>query len=462
MYSVLEALRIKMITAMSVVDSFAQRLYFHLVETFPADRKYGNTELASLPYAVGHYLSRRLESYSRREFDDSKLKTSPWFASDVPEVDRALEVLKLALGQHAHYPENVWDDELKAASDSISRFAVAPVRTLSSRLSHASFADASDEALINEVRNFSAYPLFLSETEAWITEGKIRSWSVDYPRLIREEIGEWAKHNSPQDWTVLVRPIYSLADEMGDDEVSIELIGILFEDLDLGSYFQRIDAYAKRNGRKKISGDEYVRALSSEITEVEVQEEFAFPDVASENQPVPTIDPVPETVSPDVSPDRLAAEDREPATPEPIWKKFQDKLNAPLTSVPAQAPRTSEYSTEVQPSDVGEQINNPLWERFRGESQTSVSTSGNVQAITVNDDYILGNLETQTRERFVAELFGGRENEFKSVVQKLNEVKTWNEASQIIADEIFRKNRVNIYSETAVDFTNIVEKRLRK
>jgi hypothetical protein len=48
------------------------------------------------------------------------------------------------------------------------------------------------------------------------------------------------------------------------------------------------------------------------------------------------------------------------------------------------------------------------------------------------------------------------------VLRRLAEADNWNEASQIIASDIFRKHKVNIYSDAAVHFTNAVESRFRE
>ncbi len=490
------ALRTSTRPIMSIIDTFSQRLFFHLIESFPGSRDYGRTELTQLPYAVGHNLSRKLERQALHEFDTSTLSNSRWYNFEEPEVQRAREVLRLALVQHARFPKDTWEEELRLSADAITRFALSPIATLSSRLSHASFEDAGQDALINEVKNYSAYPLFLNETESWIRGGHIRSWTVDYPKLIREEIASWASHNSPNDWTVLVRPLYDLADEMGDAEIDIHLIEYLFDDLGLTSYFERIKRHAAMNNLTKIDIDGYVDALAESIPEAE--EEFAFPNINNESADIGQVDEAKAdatrvaTEAPDLfaqvelddtsepelevqleeepalearaeeQPVPAPAADRDPAEPEPIWKKFQEKLNAPLARTTAEKKpqqTASEFAQKEPELSNDEKLNNPLWETFRDDSE---KVKAEVLLEAAQDNYLMGSLEQTTRSRFVDELFNGEEKEFTTVVQKLNEVSTWNEASQIIADEIFRKNRVNIYSEAAVDFTNIIEKRLRK
>jgi hypothetical protein len=65
------------------------------------------------------------------------------------------------------------------------------------------------------------------------------------------------------------------------------------------------------------------------------------------------------------------------------------------------------------------------------------------------------------RAVYVRQLFGGDQSAYRRVLQRLAEVDSWGKASQIIAGDIFRKHKVNIYSDAAVHFTNAVESRFR-
>jgi hypothetical protein len=46
---------------------------------------------------------------------------------------------------------------------------------------------------------------------------------------------------------------------------------------------------------------------------------------------------------------------------------------------------------------------------------------------------------------------------YDRVVRAIAVCKTWPDASKVIADNVFRANNVNIYSEPAVAFTDAVE-----
>ncbi len=56
--------------------------------------------------------------------------------------------------------------------------------------------------------------------------------------------------------------------------------------------------------------------------------------------------------------------------------------------------------------------------------------------------------------RFTDEIFGGDNNSFTEALKMIAEFESWSKASKYISSEIFRRNMINIYSESAIDFTD--------
>ena len=75
---------------------------------------------------------------------------------------------------------------------------------------------------------------------------------------------------------------------------------------------------------------------------------------------------------------------------------------------------------------------------------------------------VLGPRGARNRELFIRHLFAGDRNEYESTVRKLQSIGTWAEASKVIAQEVFLKHQVNIYSDPAVAFTDAAEMRYRR
>jgi len=74
---------------------------------------------------------------------------------------------------------------------------------------------------------------------------------------------------------------------------------------------------------------------------------------------------------------------------------------------------------------------------------------------------VLGDSQPPQRGVYVRQLFGDSIDHYHRVLRRLDDADSWGEASQIIAQDVFRKNKVNIYSDAAVHFTNAVESRFR-
>ena len=72
---------------------------------------------------------------------------------------------------------------------------------------------------------------------------------------------------------------------------------------------------------------------------------------------------------------------------------------------------------------------------------------------------VLGERGARNRDLFIQCLFHGKEQAYEAVLQRLEGARDWSEASQPIANEVFLKHQVNIYSPPAVTFTEAVEAR---
>ncbi len=123
----------------------------------------------------------------------------------------------------------------------------------------------------------------------------------------------------------------------------------------------------------------------------------------------------------------------------PLWKRFfsrPDDKPSPLPPLPASEPAPA--PRPVRPAPTRADSLEELERRVLG-----ASTSGQ-------------------RSRFVKHLFGGDAGKYATALHTLDTATSWTEASQIIARDVFRPLRINIYSEHAVAFTDAVEARFRK
>ena len=177
---------------------------------------------------------------------------------------------------------------------------------------------------------------------------------------------------------------------------------------------------------------------------------------------------------------------REPQPPKsdepaiPLWMQFQKKPEVPAPKavtanpvakskrVPATPPQESELPiSEVSTTTAPVEPETPrpetiLQPQAREESSAPPSTP-NPESMTLEqlEFSVLGLYGTSNRDMFVEHLFTGSSTKYKSILMRLHILSTWTMASQLIADEVFKKNNVNIYSPAAIMFTESVEEQYK-
>jgi hypothetical protein len=160
--------------------------------------------------------------------------------------------------------------------------------------------------------------------------------------------------------------------------------------------------------------------------------------------PAPAVRAAPETPPPPSTP---AATPEESPSSLPLWKRFQQRTD--------DSPATPSADDAAQ----------PLWKSFKKDAPAPAPEAAGSSPIPVreaprleNQHVVLGTA-VRHRERFIRDLFDGDEVAFRSVMASLADAPDWATASATIANEVFRPYRIDIYSATAVDFTNAVEAR---
>ena len=214
-------------------------------------------------------------------------------------------------------------------------------------------------------------------------------------------------------------------------------------------------------------------AAPAPAPELEASEETA-PD-ASDSV---VLEEAPEAVPPEDAPELSSASDEDDGAV-PLWQRYA----ADDANVNAQYGHSTGDPLPDAADDGGEE-GAPLWKRFFGRSDEASAplpapaerkplASDPVSAPAPSDRparassleelerTVLGASTSGQRSRFVKHLFGGDAGKYATVLHALAATDTWTEASQIIARDVFRPFRINIYGEHAVAFTDAVEARFR-
>ena len=183
----------------------------------------------------------------------------------------------------------------------------------------------------------------------------------------------------------------------------------------------------------------------------------------------------------------------------PLWQQFQKKPGSQPAEKPPQE-TLAEQAVEKTGARPDEKV--PLWQQFAKKSpdvppsENPVSEQIHQQpapertheqhtplpfppSTTEFDPYeavyannaneplagleveVLGDQGPMNREMFIESLFGGSQESYERLLRELKRAHSWEYASQLIAEYVFKRNHINIYSPAAVLFTESVEERYR-
>ena len=165
------------------------------------------------------------------------------------------------------------------------------------------------------------------------------------------------------------------------------------------------------------------------------------------------------------------------AGPVPLWKQFHKKLNAPISAdrssdpakalpsatrsgaaAPAQTSKPTRAASASDPEATEESVK-PLWLRYQTKPERPREAPAAMADVGELEQSVFGREDVERRRRFINELFDGSSDAYLEVLGELQHAGSWAQASGVIADKVFRRYRVNIYSDVAVTFTNAVERR---
>ena len=461
----------------------ADALRRHLLQRFPADRDYPRAALhaPAMPPLVAAFLERALDRWL--EIEREQLR-SDWFDFDAPSVQDAESRFFDVLAQTARVPAEAWKPTLGGAVDLVVRFLTTPARALTDAL----FEGDSDPLPTPEIRRrlklFAAYLYFPEVAAAYLDKKQPESLDPDklfdlLDRIDRRIVREY----TPEDWLALLEPLFTLARTVPSfDGVPASLLQRFFQAKGYDEIAEALGAHIgstvdEDTLRRLLTPDagtvpaaEPDRTLGDEngveievVKTAETEEDFQTETVEASEETEPPLAErqAPQEVEPqEVNPqEEQELEAPSPADePVPLWQRYAG----------SQAAERDERVTDTR-EDEAEDAPAPLWKRFSREtaptpaaaaSAVSSAPSGPASLATI-EGRVLGPTSAGQRMRYVKHLFKGDERAYANVLRALDDAGSWTEASRVIARDVFRPYKVNIYGEHAVAFTDAVEARYR-
>ncbi len=366
---------------------------------------------AAAPPSLLNFLDRTLERRTQLEIRDALDSAFAWFNAADTGVGGAMEHLRHEAARAAWFPPDEWPRSVHHAVETTLSYLLDPTRTLVSFL----FADGSDSALATDVRRRSGY--FRDYSHLTRAVGAFID-KKNEDRISRHELTGVLRH--------VDRNIVSEFDADGWIHHMTPLVtfvsfsGLISEGLPVAFASRFLEARGHMAARDAVeSAADKARAdMISVPTLTSLLRTLGTGEPASEEGAAPaTAVPTP------------------PGEPAPLWKQFSKPPDA-----------------ATRPPDAPPAPGEPLWKTFQERA-----------AVPEPD---LPDLERQVigtggpdRKRVVAELFAGNESLYRTVLSRLNAAPDWTAASRILANDVYRPHAVDIYSETAVAFTNAVESR---
>ncbi|MFB6248274.1 MAG: hypothetical protein ABEL97_06870 [Salinibacter sp.] len=481
----------------------ADPLYERLLDAFPATRPYTRADWddEAMPDPVAHFLGQLMRHYSRREARRLRRARSKWVDYDHPEVETAVRTFFEAVEAHTRVPADEWEDTLRRATYHATAHLVRPVHELTDFVYARQEAELPLPEILWRMNFFGPYAYLREAVHAFAKKRDLDALGPEQFERFLSSIDERIAADYGADrWLRLLDPLFATARRAtGREEMPVSRLRSFFAEKGRDDIDRRLRAYAEE-GRQGVTPRALHRLIEDATTGAPADPSAAGPAPSSSDAPTAG-DPA-EFTPPPPSDDKeiwgVAGPARpdgsgepQPSTDEdgdvPLWKRFQQGRTSGASS-PADA-------SGAEPSaDAGEHRQEPLWARFRhdrderlsdavsdatadeegrtaesrGESEpapssrtgsSSTDRDGELEAL---EQEVLGGVSSSHRSVYIQQLFGGDEINYRQVLRRLSRADSWGEASQLIAGDIFRAHKVNIYSDAAVHFTNAVEARFRE
>ena len=451
-----------------MLDSTIETLHAELSTRYPSSGSYSRSDIESsdLPEIVSSCLLADLRRAAARELQGHHPARFKWVDGENSDVEARFAAFSEAVLEQARVPADEWNFLIMRAVTAVVNAAASPREALVDHVFGAREPILQKDEVVSRVLGFAAHDDLRDAIVDSLSRRDVENLTPARFGSIVEKVDDLRTDGfGPEEWLEELKPVYALLEAL---QVEPKLPAG-----DIGTFLSARGCEAEarcfsRSEAKHLTLSEAKSLLGSATEDVEKGEFGAlltFFDSANNKADVPK-----------------GKDDDDDAVP--LWKRFQKNLNAPMGSqgqhqvqrTRAEAakperpkPRATAKSKPVPPagarpvarkgSDKAVNTQQPLWQQYHSGGAASQAGMPNPRELELS---VLGEEAARHRNAFITELFQGKEESYLEILLELSRAGNWSEASRVIAEDVFKKYKVNIYSEPAVTFTNAVEARYRR
>lgn len=391
-----------------------------------------------MPPPVAHFLQHWLRHRLGQETARLELPASDWFDYDHEAVQHARKALGEALIEHGHFPATGWERFLREAVEQVTAYLVRPATTLASFVFQEDKQTVAVQIIDWRLGYFKGYGYFHKAMRLYIEQKKVphldRAHFADLLHTIDRKI---TKDYDAGAWMRLLAPLFDFARRAGvGTGVPMPILQAFFEDKKAEIILQRLHNARQYQSVETLDEDGLRRLLEAI------------------DEPAPVIQHQTTPAEPPPSGSAQGAV--------PRWKQYQQQDPSPPSGPARPRSGLARAPEEPRPAPSPNEAQ-PRWMQFRAETDPQdpevTLTPDPPTDFAAVEQAVLGEAGPRNRDVFVNNLFDHSIDDYERVLRHLQTAPSWAEASQIIAEEVFRRHKVNIYSDSAILFTDSAEAR---
>ena len=465
-----------------MVQSFAEDILQTLQKNL-LEQDYSREQLkkANLHESISHFLQNTLDR--RLEFEMERME-STWFDFSNPAVKESVGYLRAQLYTTARIPANEWHKTLAHAVRLVAAYLLRPNHTLTGFIFGKENQSLDMTTILRRMQYFSPYPYLVDIFGTYVQHNQIHEMeSGRFLDLLTQIDRRYVKDfNSVTDWMELLKPLFEIGEQIYSKGYPIFLFQIFFDDKGELEFKKRLLFEEQIRGIAKISPAELKSFLESVALGTK---NYTQPETISHSQNAnSSIEAF--AVSPSTSPTANLPSSEIVQQLVPRWQAFRSQSqqeplvlgNTALSLYPSSIPKPNIAKFESKILNLNESLAlktakpKDTWVTVQGAQKEVVKKTPPpvpteekladkfhrlMTQTTQLEQTIFGGMHPERRTWYLQKLFNNRLVEYNLFLNRLRGIQNWTKAAELIAIEVFMKNKVNIYSEAALSFTDLVE-----